>query len=110
MSEENSRLNEEIIRGAPFAALSYVLFMSIFVLKYKKGNSFSRFHARQGLVIFILETVLWLIYSTVPIIGFFAGAGLLILFIFSCIGVFAGLMGKYVKFPIVYGIAEKIII
>jgi len=110
MVKDSSNINKDIIEGAPFAALSYILFMCIFVLRYKKGNAFAYFHAKQGLVIFILEIVLWLVYSIIPIIGFFAGVGLLILFVFSCIGIFAGLMGKYTKFPLIYGIAEKIII
>ena len=116
-TKESSR--EEIKKGAGFAALSYVFFLCIFVLIYKKDNQFARFHAKQGLVIFIGLMVCWILAAVIEhlhllIFSILGGlvnvSGTLIYLICAVIGIFSSLMGVKTKFPIISEIAEKIII
>jgi len=106
---QDREIPDYIKEGAGFAALSYAFFMCFFMLNYRKDNPFIHYHAKQALVIFILE-VIFAILTSVSIVGFFAKLILLVLFIFSAVGVFSSLFGKYVNFPIVGDIAKKVII
>ena len=102
---------EEVKKGAPFAALSYIFFICIFVLIYKKDNAFARFHAKQALVIFIGEMIFWVLGMVIPVIGFiFSFFGSLIFLVCSVIGIFASLMGLKIKFPVIAQIAEEMVI
>jgi len=112
-------VKEEIRKGAGFAALSYVFFLCIFVLIYKKDNQFARYHAKQGLVIFIglmgcwflaavIEHLHLLIFSILG--GLINVSGTLIYLVCAVIGIFSSLMGAKTKFPIISDIARKLII
>ncbi len=107
MSEKETL--SEIRQGAWWAALSYVFFMCFVVVLYARENKFAHFHARQGLVLCILE-FLCLLLSRVFILGTFAKFLLLILFFLSFLGIFSALMGKYAKFPGISEIAEKLVV
>lgn len=84
------------------AALSYLGILVLIPLLMKKESSFVQFHAKQGLVLFIAEVILWWI----PFVGwFFLGP---LVSILALIGLIMALMGKEWKIPVVWNIAEKI--
>ncbi len=105
------RVNEEVRQGAGFAALAYIFFLCIFVLIYKKNNSFSKYHAKQALVLFIGWVACLFFSVAIPIIGgIFSVLGTLAYLVFMIIGIFSSLMGLKPKFPIIAQIAERMVI
>ena len=76
------------------AALSYVWVISIVMYFMKKDSSFVRFHAKQGIVLFLLEFIS-------PIFGPFAPLVWIIAIILAIKGIKACLEGKYWSMPLV---------
>jgi len=108
--EELKLEEQEIKEGAPFAAISYVLFLWLITFILKKDNKFAHYHAKQGLVIFIGE-VIFFFFSLVPIIGFlFYIIGLIIFLGVSLYGIYTSLTGRLCRIPIVTDIASKLVI
>lgn len=101
---------EQIRAGAASAGLSYVFFVCFFILAYKE-NKFARFHAKQGLVLFIGLILCWILGALLPILGsFFSVFGTILYLFCSVFGVFKSLMGKEAAFPVVTKIADKLVI
>jgi len=69
-----------------FAALSYLGILVLIPLLVKKDSKFAMEHAKQGLVLFIIEIVLWFI-NLIPLIY--------------------ALQGKFWKIPFVYNWAQN---
>jgi len=82
------------------AALSYVWILSIVMLIVKKDDEFVKFHARQGLILFIASFI-----GVIPFIGWFIW---LIVVVMDIIGFIKALSGERYKVPVVGDIAEKI--
>jgi uncharacterized membrane protein len=106
--------------GAPtsdekvMAALSYLGILFLIPLLAKKDSKFAMFHAKQGLVLFILEIILWIIewvlaFSIVGIlfIGWIIWIIWIVLAIFSLIGLIQAFSGNYWKMPILAGWAAS---
>ena len=93
--------------GAPssdsklMGAISYLWIISVVMLIVKKDDPFVKFHARQGLILFIVSIILWFI----PVIGWIINLLVLILII---VGFIKALSGEKWKIPLVGDIAEKI--
>ncbi|MCM8832263.1 MAG: hypothetical protein NC918_08735 [Candidatus Omnitrophica bacterium] len=110
MAEQLNLTEEEIRKGAPFAALSYCLFLWILAFIFCKNNNFAHFHAKQGIVIFIGE-VICSVLSLLPIIGkFFYIIGLVVFLWVSIVGIYSSLTGSLKRFPIISKIADKFVI
>lgn len=100
----------EIREGAPFAAVSYILFLWLLAFILKKDNKFSHYHARQGLVLFIGE-IISLFLPALGIIGYFLfKLSWLLFLIFSLYGVYSSLTGKLCRIPVVTKVASKLIV
>jgi uncharacterized membrane protein len=82
------------------AALSYVWILSVVMLIIKKDDEFVKFHARQGLILFIASFV-----GVIPFIGWFIW---LIVVVLDIVGFIKALSGERYKVPVVGDIAEKI--
>ena len=102
------KIKHEVRSGAVAAAVSYVFFICIFVLLYKK-NAFSRYHAKQGLVLFLGLIICWAL-AVVLHTGFISGVANILYLICAVTGVFSSLMGKRVKFPVVSEVANKLVV
>ena len=110
MGDELKLPEEEIREGAAFAALSYVFFLWILAFIFKKDNRFAHFHARQGLVIFILEIICFFI-PFIPILGGLLYVwGWILLVVASLYGVYSSLTGKLCHMPFITRIASKMVI
>ena len=96
----------EILEGKIFAVLAYISGLCIIPLVFKKDNAFVLPHARQGLVLFVGEVVVFVASIIFPegLIKFCW----LVLGIFSLWGMIESLRGRLVDLPIVARIAEKI--
>lgn len=102
--------DKEIKEGKFFAVISYISFLCIISLVLKKDNPFALYHAKQGLVLFVMEVVCFLI-SIVPFLGWLLVVmGFVIFPIFSALGIFQALMGNNGRLPIVSDIADNIVL
>jgi uncharacterized membrane protein len=113
------------------AGLSYIWIVGLIFFFVEKSNRFVRFHAAQSILLGIASFVLWFVWVIVEgILGTAlnvtgsgavnAGLGLGVC-LFSCIpailglvifgffvwGLIAGFSGRYVKFPIIGDLAER---
>ena len=85
------------------AALAYVWILCLVPLFLKRKSKFAQFHAKQGLVLFILELILSLIFW-IPIIGW---ALFIIVIILSLLGIKNALDGKYWEMPVIGKYSKK---
>ena len=82
-------------------ALSYLWILSVVMLLVKKDDPFVKFHARQGLVLFLAGIVL----TFIPVIGWMLNV---VILVFDIMGFVNAIGGKQVKLPLVGDLAEKI--
>jgi uncharacterized membrane protein len=91
----------DIEKNKQVAALSYIWILVFIPLLTKKDSRFTQFHAKQGLLLFAIETfVLW-----IPFIGQFIGLALLVI---AIIGVIKTLNGEWWKIPYIYEWSKNI--
>lgn len=102
--------SSEILEGKIFAVLAYLSILCIIPLIFKKDNKFCLFHAKQGLVLFIVEVAVFVL-SVLP---FFGGIiyrlGILCFGLLSLWSIIQALLGRYAKIPLVFELAQKIIL
>jgi len=102
--------NPEIEEGRFFAVISYISFLCILALLLKKDNKFSIHHAKQGLVLFVFESAVFIL-SIIPILGWLIGwLGFGLFFLFSVWGMLKASGGNYSRLPVVADIADKIVL
>ncbi|MBF0339552.1 MAG: hypothetical protein HQL95_01145 [Magnetococcales bacterium] len=90
------------------AAMSYLGILSLVPLVVNRDDSYVRFHARQGIVLWMWEVLA--IYSLVfPGLGrLFFGISSLLCFVFSVIGLISVFTGRAWKLPLIGNWAENI--
>lgn len=104
--------NEErlIEEGKFFAVISYISFLCVVSLLLKKDNKFALFHAKQGLVLFVVEVVTFII-SIIPVLGWFLGVvGMVVFILISLWGILQSLLGNYSRLPLLSDVADKIVL
>lgn len=100
MSEHKSN-NKDIEDNKFLAAIGYIWILFLVPLFLKKDSKFVQFHAKQAMVLFIVEVVAWII----PVIGWIIGILALVL---ALLGIKAALDGKYWEMPFIGKYAKKI--
>jgi len=98
---ENKPVMGESQENKLLAAISYLWIVSIIMLLVKKDSKLVQFHAKQGLVLFIVSIILWFI----PVIGWILN---LLVVVAVVVGFIKALSGEYYKMPGVSILAEKI--
>jgi len=102
--------SKEIQEGKFFAAISYISFFCVVSLLLKKNNKFSACHAKQGLVLFVME-VLTLIFSVIPVLGsLIKFLGIILFGIISLWGILQSIQGISKRIPVISGLADKIVL
>lgn len=103
--------NEQEIRdGRFFAIIAYVSFLCIITLVLKKDNKFALYHARQGLVLFVMEVAAFIL-SIIPLLGWLIGVfGYALFLLVSIWGILQAGLGIYCRIPVVTEISEKVIL
>ena len=101
---------QEIREGKFFAIISYVSFLCIITLVLKRTNRFALYHAKQGLVLFVLEVAAFIL-SIIPLLGWLIGVfGYAIFLLVSIWGIIQAALGLYCRIPVISEISEKVII
>ncbi|MBI2459249.1 MAG: hypothetical protein HYV53_01710 [Parcubacteria group bacterium] len=90
----------DILKNKTVAALSYVWILFLIPLLGKKHSKFSQFHAKQGLILFLLSFVAWF-----PLIGWLIGLAIIVI---SIVGILKCLEGAWWKAPYIYELSKKI--
>ncbi len=101
--EEGSFQTDE---GRLAAIMAYIPFLCFIPLLNMKHNEEARFHARQGVVLFLIE-LLALLFLVDRIANFVFTAVLIIAVAFAIAGIYFALQGKNYRLPIVGDLAEK---
>ncbi len=92
--------DSDIEQNKTIAALSYVSILFLIPLLGKKRSKFSQFHAKQGLILFIVSFICY-----IPVFGQLLA---LVLIVVSIIGILKCLEGAWWKIPYVYDLSKKI--
>lgn len=101
---------KEIREGKFFAIISYISFLCIVSLILKKDNKFAQYHAKQGLVLFVLEVACFIL-SVIPVLGSILRVlGVALFTLLSLWGMLHALHGNFHRVPIISVIADKVII
>ena len=103
--------DEDIVReGKFFAIISYVSFLCIITLILKKDNKFALYHAKQGLVLFVMEVAAFIL-SIIPLLGWLIGIfGYALFLLVSLWGIMQAALGIYCRIPLVTEISDKVIL
>jgi uncharacterized membrane protein len=86
------------------AALSYIWVLVLIPLLTKRDSEFAQFHAKQGLILFIIEILAGFVFW-IPIVGQLIALGLLIV---AIVGAVKSLNGNWWKIPYIYEWSKKI--
>jgi len=101
---------QEIREGKFFAIISYVSFLCIITLILKKDNKFALYHAKQGLVLFVMEVTAFIL-SIIPILGWLIGVfGYALFLLVSLWGIMQAALGLHSRIPIITEMSEKVIL
>ena len=90
------------------AALSYISIIAVVILLTKKDSDFVQFHARQGLVLFIGEVVLWLVSMFAWSLFYVVSLVSLIFLVASIVGFIKALGGERYRLPVVADLADQV--
>ncbi|MEI6596858.1 MAG: hypothetical protein WCL13_01430 [bacterium] len=93
-------LDSDIEKNKTVAALSYFWILFLIPLLGKKHSKFCQFHAKQGLILFIISFVAW-----IPVIGWLVGLAILVI---AIMGIIKCLEGTWWKIPYIYDYSKKI--
>ncbi len=101
---------QEIRDGKFFAVISYVSFLCIIALILKKDNKFALYHAKQGLVLFVMEVAAFIL-TIIPFLGWLIGVfGYALFLIVSLWGIKQSALGIYNRIPVISDVADKVIL
>jgi uncharacterized membrane protein len=108
MADNNKE--QEIREGKFFAIISYISFLCIVSLLFKRNNKFALYHAKHGLVLFVFQ-VAGFILSSIPILAWLIQTlGLVVISLVSIWGILQALMGNYSRILLISDIADKIVL
>ena len=86
------------------AAISYIWILFLVPLFAAKDDAFARYHANQGLLLFLVSIILGVI-GIIPVIGtIIAFVGGIATFVFMILGILNALKGEMKPLPLIGGI------
>jgi len=94
----------DIESSRTIATLSYLWILFLVPLLLQRKSKFAQFHAKQGLVLFVIEFVL-AFFMWIPFIGQIL---FLVVVIVAAIGFIKTYNGEYWKIPFIYQWSQKI--
>jgi len=99
VSSVPQRPDDDVEENKDMAALSYAWILSIVVFFTRRNSPFVRFHAKQGIVLFILSIAFWM----VPFVGRLLE---LVVLAFCAFGFIAAAQGQWKDLPFVGAMAK----
>ena len=90
------------------AIISYIGILCLVPILMKEKDGFVKFHAKQGLVLFIAEIITWIIFYALPYqLWFLYNLLALLWVILSIIGIINAVKGEQKPLPVIGKFAEK---
>lgn len=108
MSDGQSLPQQQVINNKVFALLSYLAVLCVIPLLLKTENPFVYQHAKQGLVLFIIQVIVFL--SSIVLPWVFVGFFYCITAVLSALGIIDSLKGRFVRMPVIADVADKIVL
>lgn len=106
---KNAGPKMQVTKENIFSIISYVGVLCLVPILMKKEDPFTKFHARQGLMLFIIEIGLMII-GIIPFLGaVISQIGMLACLVVSIMGIIKVLKAEQWKIPYVGDWAEKLI-
>lgn len=112
--DENIVFNsDDVQQNKVYGILSYIGILVLIPLLAAKDSQYARFHANQGLVLFLTDIILWICVGTisailkiVPIFGWIAATLIgsavnILLLVFMILGIVYACIGEPKKLPII---------
>jgi uncharacterized membrane protein len=99
--------DKTVDEGRWFAVLSYLSFLCIVTFIFKKDNKFALYHARIGLVLFVLEVAVFLL-SIIATLSWIQAVGLVIFPLVSLWGMLQAILGRYYRLPLISKFADNV--
>lgn len=96
--------DKDVEDNKAMAALSYAWILCLVPLLGKRDSKFAQFHAKQGLILFIVELAAGLI-MWFPVFGQLL---MLALIVVSVLGIIKALNGEWWEIPYIYQWSKKI--
>lgn len=93
---------------AVLAAIAYIGPLVIISYLMAKDNEFVKFHTKQGLVVFGINVLIWVISSMMYNFGMIGNLINIATFILSIIGIVNVVQGQKKELPVVGGLAKSI--
>jgi len=90
------------------ALISYIGVLCLVPMLTKEKSEFVKFHAKQGLVLFIGEVATWAVFSVIPFLWFLINLLGLFWLVLSVIGIVNVIQKAQKPLPLVGQFAEKI--
>ncbi len=90
------------------AIMSYISVLCLIPILTKEKDEFVKFHAKQGLVLFIGEVATWIVFIIVPFLWFLGNLLGIFWLALSVIGIVNVVNKKKKEVPLVGKFAEKI--
>lgn len=103
MNGDSQKQNEKDSIGV----LSYIGILFLVPLLARKDDTFTQFHAKQGLALFICEVATSFI-AWIPVIGWIVGlVGWIMWLVLSITGIMNVVKGKQIPLPVIGKLGEK---
>jgi uncharacterized membrane protein len=92
---------DDIEKNKAMGILAYIIFF--IPLLAAKDSAFAKFHANQGLILFLAAVIVNIVGTILPIIGWFIiiPLGNLAVFIFAILGIINATKGEVKELPII---------
>ncbi len=90
------------------AIMSYISVLCLIPILTKEKDEFVKFHAKQGLVLFIGEVATWIVFIIVPFLWFLYNLLGIFWLVLSVVGIINVVNKKKKEVPLVGKLAEKI--
>lgn len=104
LTPQSEEEKADIEKNKYMAALSYVWILCFVPLFLKRDSKFAQFHAKQGLLLFIIEVVGPVVFW-IPFIGWMLSMAILVL---AIMGIIQTISGKYWEMPFLGKYVKKI--
>lgn len=104
--------SKDVEENKVIAAIGYISILCFVPLLMAKESKFAQFHAKQGLVLFIVGVIVMIINAAIgwiPIIGWLIALGLSLgLIVLSLLGLVKALSGEWYELPLIGDLAKKL--
>ncbi len=106
-SQNNQNQSTQVSNNTLMGVLAYLGPLVIISYITSKDNAFVKFHIKQGLVVFALEVIAWILASMLWSLWMIVNLINIATLVFSILGIINVVQGKMKELPIIGGFAKN---